>query len=125
MRLSIAPNRAAPSSGLCTVKICNTGRQCIRPGNVYRTYPSLICRAETKPDCPGTDMASASRQPHSQQQKQSSPWGVRAAVAALAISLLVSVPWEKLDHSFPYEDLDVPDVGAQDKPRWVEAASHV
>lgn len=124
MRLSFASTRALPSSGLLAVKI-NTGRQSTRPGTVCRESPSVICRAETNPDRPDTDMASASRQPDRQQQKQNPLWGIRAAVVAVAISLLVSVPWEKLDHSFPYEDLDIPDVGAQDKPRWVEAASHV
>lgn len=121
MRLSFASTRALPSSGLLAVKICNTGR--IR--RICRESPSVICRAETNPDRPDTDMASASRQPDRQQQKQNPLWGIRAAVVAVAISLLVSVPWEKLDHSFPYEDLDIPDVGAQDKSRWAEAASHV
>lgn len=65
-----------------------------------------------------TTSSSSRGRPH-QQQKQS-PWGARAAALALGISLLATLPWEKLDHSFPYENAEeVPDTGAQDKPRLV------
>lgn len=73
---------------------------------------------------------SNSRGQQQQQQQQrpgktpsslGSPLGVRFAALVVGISLLVTLPWEKLDHEFPYsQDMEgVPDVGPQDKPRCV------
>ena len=51
-------------------------------------------------------------------KKKGQPWGVRLAAVVCGLSLLVTLPWETLDHAFPYPAVDdVPDVGAQDKPR--------
>jgi hypothetical protein len=51
-------------------------------------------------------------------QLQQQTWGtVRFATAAAVLSLLIALPWEKLDHEFSYDRSEVPDSGAQDRPR--------
>lgn len=55
----------------------------------------------------------------SQQQKKQQPWGTRLAAVVVGLSLLVTLPWESLDHEFPYDTTEVPDTGPQDKPRCV------
>lgn len=76
---------------------------------------------------PGSSISSSSMAAEQQKQRRGSlvtaRWGASAVV--LGLSLLVSLPWEQLDHHFPYEKVEVPDVGPQDRPRWRrECVSH-
>jgi hypothetical protein len=59
-------------------------------------------------------MVTASR---TQPPPKKQPWGTRLAAVAVGLSLLVTLPWEKLDHDFLYDTSEVPDTGPQDKPR--------
>lgn len=79
----------------------------IKPTKAARTYCCSFSRRRVA-------MVTASR---SQPPRKQQPWGTRLAAVAVGLSLLVTLPWEKLDHEFPYDTSEVPDTGPQDKPR--------
>jgi hypothetical protein len=81
-----------------------------KPLEAFKTH----CRAVSSRRKVAMVTASRSQPPRKQQ-----PWGTRLAAVAVGLSLLVTLPWEKLDHEFAYDTSEVPDAGPQDKPRCV------
>lgn len=57
-----------------------------------------------------------------QQAARQQKWVPRLGAVVLGLSMLVTLPWEKLDHEFAYSNATLPDTGPQDKDRCVCAA---